>query len=404
MITKLVLRKFKSVSYQEYDFTIFDLLVGPNNCGKSTILQSMAIWQYCVDEFHRAKRGGMSGKQIILPNFTALPVPEFNLLWKDRTERVYPKKDGVKQQEYILIGIELHWINAKHEKRSFGVNLRYNTPLSVYAIPADGWSKFRELEQEECLPRIAYVPPFSGLEPLEEWRDDGPLRKQVGKAQPGSVLRNLMLRVCPPPPLNDKGRIPKDFNFPPDWLEIKNVIHNWFSVELQEPRYEKGVDTQIVCEYQQGEKLYDIIAGGSGFHQALTLLAFLYGYAPTTILLDEPDAHLHVNLQREILDYFKLKSSERNTQFLIATHAEEFIKGVDGGQVVSLLQQAPSRINSIPEILTAMAEVSNMELAQLRVLPFILYVEGERDERLLRAWAQVIEQADLLSAYLQIKA
>src|ERR1700733_15064397 len=33
-----------------------------------------------------------------------------------------------------------------------------------------------------------------------------------------------------------------------------------------------------------------------------------------------------------------------------------------------------------------MAEVSNMEVAQLRNSPVMLYVEGESDERILRAW------------------
>jgi len=80
MISKLVLKNFKSVAMETYEFTDFDLLVGRNNCGKSTILQAMAIWQFCVDEFHRAKRGGKTGIQVVLPNFTALPVPEFNLL------------------------------------------------------------------------------------------------------------------------------------------------------------------------------------------------------------------------------------------------------------------------------------------------------------------------------------
>ena len=50
MITKLTLRNFKSVGEQVYDFTRFDLLVGRNNSGKSTVLQAMAIWQFCVDE------------------------------------------------------------------------------------------------------------------------------------------------------------------------------------------------------------------------------------------------------------------------------------------------------------------------------------------------------------------
>ena len=39
MITKLTLRNFKSVGEQSYDFTRFDLLVGRNNSGKSTVLR-----------------------------------------------------------------------------------------------------------------------------------------------------------------------------------------------------------------------------------------------------------------------------------------------------------------------------------------------------------------------------
>ncbi len=394
MITKLTLRNFKSIGEQSYDFKKFDLLVGRNNSGKSTILQALAIWQFCVDEFHRVKRSGKSGIQVVLPNFSALPVPEFNLLWKDKTDRRYPLIDAKKKkkkQVYILIEIEVTWKNHKQEEQTFGVKLRYNSPQSIYAIPAEGWSGFRELEKQNDLPVIAYVPPFSGLEPTEEWRDDGPMKKQVGKAQPGSVLRNLLLRVCPQSEKDDKGRTPKKYRPPEDWREIKETVLRWFSVEIKEPKYEKGIDTQIVCEYVQEEKTYDIIAGGSGFHQALTLLAFLYGYSPSTILLDEPDAHLHVNLQREILDYFKLKSNERNIQFLIATHAEEFIKGVNVTQLVSLLRQVPERVQSNPEILRAMSDVSNAELTQLRDSPVILYVEGESDERILRAWASICD-------------
>ena len=46
MITKLTLRNFKSIGEQSYTFTKFDLLVGRNNSGKSTILQALAIWQF----------------------------------------------------------------------------------------------------------------------------------------------------------------------------------------------------------------------------------------------------------------------------------------------------------------------------------------------------------------------
>ena len=383
MITRLILRNFKSVGEQTYDFTQFDLLVGPNNSGKSTVLQALAIWQFCVDEFHRSKRSGSKGIQVVLPNFTALPLPEFNLLWKDRTDRHWP----MKKQEYILIEIAVDWRGRDDRTYSFGVELRYHSAQTIYAIPEGGWEGFRKLEEQEVLPRIAYVPPFSGLEPTEERRDEAPIRRQVGKAQPGSVLRNLLLWVCPPSSKDENGFSVKRKKPPVEWTELQKVIDRWFSVKLLEPRYEVGVSTQITAEYSQGGKKYDIIAGGSGFHQALTLLAFLYGYHPTTILLDEPDAHLHVNLQREILDYFKQMSLEKNTQFLIATHAEEFVRGVNKSQIVSLLSQKPTRIESTPDVLRAMSEVSNEDIARLMASPYIVYVEGESDERILRAWA-----------------
>jgi energy-coupling factor transporter ATP-binding protein EcfA2 len=389
MIHKLTLRNFKSVGDQPYVFTDFDLLVGRNNSGKSTVLQALAIWQFCVDEFHRAKRSGTTGIQIVLPNFTALPVPEFNLLWKNRTDRVWPLDEtGTKKQKFILIEILVEWRDPAGVSREFGVELRYHSPQSIYAIPAGGWAAFRECETASHLPRIAFVPPFSGLEPSEKRLDEAPTRQQVGKGQPGSVLRNLLLRVCPPPLKDMHGKVAKGHHLPEDWTELASVVKRWFSVELMPPQYDAAKDVHIGVEYKQNGKTYDLISGGSGFHQTMTLLAFLYGYQPTTILLDEPDAHLHVNLQREILDYFKQKSAEKGVQFLIATHAEEFARGVDARQIVSLLNQVPTRIESTPEVLRAMADVSNDEVTRLLGSPYILYVEGESDERILRAWAQ----------------
>ena len=389
MITRLTLCNFKSVGKQVYDFTQFDLLVGRNNSGKSTVLQAMAIWQFCVDEFHRSKRTGNTGIQVVLPNFTALPVPEFILLWKNRTDRAYPLDAGTgkKKQEFILIQILLEWQDSAGKAGSFGVELRYHSPQTMYAIPAGGWARFRECEKSGQLPRIAYVPPFSGLEPSEKFLDVSPMRQQVGKAQPGSVLRNLLLRVSKPSQRDTDGRKPPRTPSPADWDELASIIERWFSVKISRPRYESTRDVYITVEYAQDGRQYDIIAGGSGFHQTLTLLAFLFGYRPTTILLDEPDAHLHVNLQREILDYFRRKSQELGTQFLIATHAEEFARGVDASQIVSLLNRVPTRIESTPAVLRAMADVSNEEITRLMGSPYILYVEGESDERILRAWA-----------------
>ncbi len=407
MITKLILRNFKSVQEQTYSFTNFDLLVGRNNSGKSTVLQAIAIWQFCVDEFHRSSRKGERAMQIVLPNFTALPLPEFNLLWNDRTERKYPVVEVIggkkkKKQEFIYIEITVKWKNKNNKEDEFGVSLRYNSPQSVYAKPIGGWQEFRKRDENGELPRVVYVPPFSGLEPNEIWYDDGVLRKQVGKAQPGSVLRNLLFRVVEKYEKNDIGdSVRKKPDQIDDWLTIQKLTKKWFGVKLNPPDYEKRVSTEIKITYsdEKGTE-FDIIAAGSGFHQVLTLLAFQYGFdGITTILLDEPDAHLHVNLQREILNYFK---AQKIVQFVVATHAEEFIKGVSTSNILSVLKTEPERIASAPEIITALADVDNMAVVETTQSPHILYVEGEDDERILYEWASVLN-SNILEKYFVYK-
>jgi AAA15 family ATPase/GTPase len=134
MITRLTLRNFKSVGEQVYDFTQFDLLVGRNNSGKSTVLQALAIWQFCVDAFHRSKRSGSKGIQVVLPNFTALPVPEFNLLWKDRDIRHSPDK----KQEYILIAIHVQGSvqTAKPERLVWICAITHHKPFTPFLAVA----------------------------------------------------------------------------------------------------------------------------------------------------------------------------------------------------------------------------------------------------------------------------
>lgn len=380
MIHKVIIRNFKRFKEESFEFNPFDLVVGANNSGKSTVLQAMAIWQYCVDQFSLERRTGKTGIQIVLPNFTALPVPEFNLLWKDRTDRSYPKNSqGVttKSAVYILIEIEVFWRDSNQEEKSFCVQLRYQSQQAVYAIPKTGWTDFNALSATDDFPRIVYVPPFSGIEPHEPFMDDGNVKQHVGKSQPGSVLRNLLYRV-----ITDEEE-----NADKHWEEVTRVIKEWFNVELQRPKYIRGVSTEIKVEYKVDGKSYDVISGGSGFHQILTLLAFLYGYkGVTTILLDEPDAHLHNNLQRIIINYFL----SRGVQFIIATHSEEFIRNIDIHSILSIMSGHPKRVLSNVEVIHALSDVDNNDVIRTQESPYIVYVEGEDDDRILSEWARIL--------------
>ena len=384
MIHKLILKNFKRIEEEAFELHNFNLIVGANNSGKSTILQALAIWQYCINQFELSKRRkGRTGMQVILPDFTALPVPKFNLLWKDKTSK---RRD----QKPIYIEIDVYWKDKKNEECNFCVLMRYDSPQAAYVTPKDGWANFLEKKEKEksTFPEVVYVPPFSGLEPRESWMAEGDVRQKIGKAQPGSVLRNLLYRVI------DREDVPAEEN--EDWTEIAKRVKEWFNIELRPPVYEKVGGVDIKSEYKRPKrkgskhkgdrKSFDIISGGSGFHQILTLMAFVYGYPKvTTILFDEPDAHLHANLQRKIVNYFKTKS---NKQFLIATHSEEFIKGAEMDSILSILSGSPKRISSANEILKALSDVDNNDVTRCQQSPFILYLEGEDDERLLSVWAK----------------
>ncbi len=387
MIHKLILRNFKKIKEETFLFNNFDLIVGANNSGKSTILQALYIWQYCVNQFNLVnKTSGIKGIQVILPDFTALPLPEFNLLWKDRIS-----KSGNAKNQNIYIEIDVYWRNTTGKEQNLCVRMYYQSPQSIYASPQKGWTDFKKLIDDQNFPHIVYVPPFSALETQEVWKDDGNVRQNVGKAQPGSVLRNLLYRVIDRKDVEPKNNI--------DWKEIKQKIQEWFGVELLLPQYEKGISTKITSEYkvEVNKKTFDIISGGSGFHQILTLLAFMYGYkGTTTILFDEPDAHLHVNLQRQILNYIR---QHTKIQFLIATHSEEFVKNVEVSSILSILPGKPTRIQATNSVIAAMSMVDNIDVVRTQDNPYILYVEGEDDERILSAWANTLNKTEIYQKF-----
>jgi hypothetical protein len=101
-----------------------------------------------------------------------------------------------KKQEYILISISVEWPRADGYYRllsglNFGIIRHRRSTQSRWKVgrPSNACNDAGDL------PKIAYVPPFSGLEPTEKWMDVSPIRQQIGKGQPGGVLRNLLLQV-----------------------------------------------------------------------------------------------------------------------------------------------------------------------------------------------------------------
>ena len=88
--------------------------------------------------------------------------------------------------------MDVYWYDGEKTEHHFCVIIRYQSPQSVFAIPQDNWNYFKEKSSLPSFPHIVYVPPFSGLEPHEKWLDDGNVRQNVGKAQPGCIAQSAV--------------------------------------------------------------------------------------------------------------------------------------------------------------------------------------------------------------------
>lgn len=138
----------------------------------------------------------------------------------------------------------------------------------------------------------------------------------------------------------------------------------------------------------------DLANIGSGSLQVLMLLAFFYARPATILLLDEPDAHLHIILQREAYDLLKKAANARNCQLIIATHSEILLDSTDPSRVISMVGARAKRLIEPVErdqLREALKRLSNVDLMLGKEITAVLYLEGESDADMLREWAKTLK-------------
>lgn len=203
MIRRVTVDNFKRFGSQEFDLSESVVLAGPNNAGKSTLLQAIATWKFAVDRWI-AGRGQRGGKYKSVPitrnDFTAVPLREMNLLWTDRTvsgggiRRTLTPTRAAPPEASRPIGIDVEGRGVHGDWRC-GIELRYANREMVYVRP----TRLREDRQEETFPPqgvreidVVHVPPLSGIRRDEPRYERGMQNLFVGQARPGDILRNLL--------------------------------------------------------------------------------------------------------------------------------------------------------------------------------------------------------------------
>src|SRR5204863_376182 len=110
------------------------------------------------------------------------------------------------------------------------------------------------------------------------------------------------------------------------------------------------------------------------------------------LLLDEPDAHLHVLLQDSIYSELRSVAAKQGSQLVIATHSEVIINSVDPRELCILFDQ-PRIIADEAEhakLAKSMGILTDTDIMLAIVAPGVLYVEGHTDLSILREWANIL--------------
>lgn len=390
MITKITTRYFKRFDEQEFPLETLTMLAGPNNSGKSTLLQAVMVWSLAMQKWWEKKGPGSGSKSkdrtgapVTRQEFTALPLPSMDQLWSDTHTSL--RKDEGKQGSPRPLVISLHGVDQAGAAWRFGFEFRYNGPEQIHVKPVA--EDLPHLEAARSFVSVVYVPPFSGIG-VNETRHDRPYQDMlIGQGKAGDILRNLLLEVSES---EDSSR----------WDTLEQVVEDVFGYRILRPVYQ-GMPF-ITCQYlrglppgrgRSGYPPLDISTTGSGFHQVLLILAFMLARPSSLILLDEPDAHLHVLLQKELYDILRGLCRDTNGQLVIATHSEVLIDNTSPRQILSFYREPHPLVSTVDrdQLREALKRVSSLELLLLENSHGILYLEGSTDFDLLKAWAAVLD-------------
>jgi|SRR5271169_2338960 len=88
MLTKLKMRNFKRFGSVEVDLGNPVVFIGPNNSGKTSALQALALWQVGLSRWNERRKGKGTpekrpGVTINRRDLVAVPIPDANLLWRN---------------------------------------------------------------------------------------------------------------------------------------------------------------------------------------------------------------------------------------------------------------------------------------------------------------------------------
>ncbi len=367
-IEKLALKYFKGFR----DFTVecspFTVLVGLNNSGKTSILQAIQLLQGIVTF---AFRGGES-PDMTSPIWRHDPSKMIRQISYGDPDAIWLHKSTVEPCEIFAEFSDDVKVHIEIPGQS---EYRLDILVSERSL-AEGIKEKHEREVIEKLfgLRAMYIPPMGAVSPKEGFAAHPQHQQQLDEGKISQCWRAYLYWLY-----NDRGR---------EHFEdvIENVAEYLPKVKLLPPRLTRGNPAEFEIQFEEEETVFDISTSGGGLRTLLNLVAVIRFSRSRCLLFDEPDAHLHAGLQREVARMLVEYATETAGQVFVATHAPEFLAELPAESFVWIDRTArhgePS--NELGRVLLNLGAVTKADAIRACGANKVLFIEGSVDRATLQ--------------------
>jgi energy-coupling factor transporter ATP-binding protein EcfA2 len=221
--------------------------------------------------------------------------------------------------------------------------------------------------------RATYTPPVAGLSPVEDKLNHPQLMQKLDRGLISECWRSYLWWLW-----NDGSKEGFD--------QVIEVVERYLpNTVVREPKLTHDSPERVLIEFEQDGLTFDMSTSGGGFRTVLGLAVILCFSRSKCLLLDEPDAHLHSSLQRQVARMLLDHTLENQVQVFVASHAPDFIAEVPV-EYLSWIDRTKNEAgvcNSVGSFLVDLGAMTKADAVRASGADKILFVEAGLDQKVI---------------------
>jgi ABC-type cobalamin/Fe3+-siderophores transport system ATPase subunit len=358
-IKTIRLERFRQFSNTTFHVGDFNLLVGPNNCGKTTLLHAIRSFFLLMNghvrfdgpvaQYHR--RFLASAEEIA-------PTPDIRELWyKQATAK--PLTISLTFDDEVPFSVVL--------RQQFG---------QIHVSAEDLPHKLTASKAATYLgTKVAFIPGLVGVLVTEPYATGARRNALATQGRYSEIFRSGLQQL--------------KTNSPALVQKINEWLKDLFGLTVSTIAFDAQADEFVTVKYTQDHSEFDVVSSGAGLQQVIQMLTYLYLSQPRILLIDEPDAHLHSKLQARLGELFRRVSKDLDAQVFLSTHSLDLIDTFSTNEVlvVDSKKKTIAPIGANTDLVSVLVEANIVDVSALsRLLSSRrLVVIEDKDQTILKA-------------------